>query len=599
MMCKSKLEAAMSLAAVVASTPPSAEECASLEFFNHEGLPRAMWPFPPAGSSTSAPGEAPAAAAAEELTATAGVHGDKRVHMLQSLHTYRPFDEPSFRGSAVGGPKQSAVECIGATPMVRLDRMAKVLGLQCDLFAKCEFASVGGSVKDRIAQRMVEDAERDGRLKKGDIIIEATSGNTGIGLALVAAVKGYPLIISIPEKMSQEKINVLIALGAHIFRTPTQAKWNHPDSHIGLALRMRNAINQNAQIGVRAVILDQYLNMGNPVVHYDSTAAEILSQMDYSIDMVVVGAGTGGTITGIARRLKEDVPKCIVVGVDPRGSILAQPETLNDLQRDESYLVEGIGYDFIPTTLDREIVDEWVKTDDAESFKTARDLIKYEGLLVGGSAGSAIVGCKRAAMRLKKGQKCVVILADSARNYINKFIDDKWMVANGFSDPTVLAARYPALSSQSAPLFVPSALLGELPKVMKMEGNAPTAASNFVALTADASLQSAAKVFAAQPNLMGILAIAKFDRSDKRQCANSPTPRFAQGEDTECQPVYGASSAAILGVVNAQQVAEVACFGGHAKLAATTLADVATKTKCVSRRFIQAPLSRDEPRCLS
>eukprot|EP00920_Eleutheroschizon_duboscqi_P010888 GHVT01025587.1.p1 GENE.GHVT01025587.1~~GHVT01025587.1.p1 ORF type:complete len:203 (-),score=23.90 GHVT01025587.1:1171-1779(-) len=169
----------------------------------------------------------------------------------------------------------------------------------------------------------------------------------------------------------------------------------------------------------------------------------------------------------------------------------------------------------------------------------------------------------------------------------------------GFSDPTVLAARYPALSSQSAPLFVPSALLGELPKVMKMEGNAPTAASNFVALTADASLQSAAKVFAAQPNLMGILAIAKFDRSDKRQCANSPTPRFAQGEDTECQPVYGASSAAILGVVNAQQVAEVACFGGHAKLAATTLADVATKTKCVSRRFIQAPLSRDEPRCLS
>ncbi|XP_041067158.1 cystathionine beta-synthase a isoform X2 [Carcharodon carcharias] len=313
---------------------------------------------------------------------------------------------------------------IGNTPMVRLNKIASAHGLKCELLAKCEYFNAGGSVKDRIALRMVEDAEKSGELKPGDTIIEPTSGNTGIGLALAAAVKDYRCIIVLPEKMSTEKVDVLRALGAEIVRTPTSARFDSPESHVGVAWRLKNEIPNSC-------ILDQYRNPGNPLVHYDQTAEEILRQCNGKVDMLVAGAGTGGTITGIARKLKEQCPNCQIIGVDPEGSILAEPEQLNQSEN-STYEVEGIGYDFIPTVLDRSVVDKWYKSNDRNSFQIARQLIQQEGLLCGGSSGSAVSIALKAAQDLKEGQRCVVILPDSIRNYMTKFLSDKWMMQKGF-----------------------------------------------------------------------------------------------------------------------------------------------------------------------
>ncbi|KAG0250652.1 hypothetical protein BG011_008196 [Mortierella polycephala] len=318
---------------------------------------------------------------------------------------------------------------IGNTPLVRLNKIAKSEGLQCELLAKCEFFNAGGSVKDRIGKRMVEEAERDGRLKPGYTIIEPTSGNTGIGLALAAAIKGYRTIITLPEKMSQEKVDVLKALGAEIVRTPTEAAWDAPESHIGVAKRL------NAEIP-NSVILDQYSNPYNPVAHYDHTAEEIYRACDGKVDMLVAGAGTGGTITGIARKLKALCPNIIVVGVDPNGSILAQPESLN--ASTEGYMVEGIGYDFIPEVLERNLIDRWIKSADKESFIMARRLIREEGLLCGGSSGTAVAAAVKAAKELGPGKRCVVLLPDSVRNYMTKFLNDGWMESNGFTDQAMV-----------------------------------------------------------------------------------------------------------------------------------------------------------------
>jgi len=307
---------------------------------------------------------------------------------------------------------------IGNTPMVRINKISKAAGLKCELLAKCEFFNAGGSVKDRIALRMVEDAEKTGMLKPGDTIIEPTSGNTGIGLALAAAVKGYRCIIVLPEKMSNEKVATLRALGAEIVRTPTSASWDSPESHISVAQRLLAEIPNS-------IILDQYRNPGNPLAHYDTTAEEIISQCGGKVDMVVLGAGTGGTISGIGRKIKEKCPDCMVVGVDPLGSILAEPENLN--RSDVTYYdVEGTGYDFIPTVLDRSVVDKWIKSRDKESFQMARRLIKDEGLLCGGSSGASMYCAVQAAQDLAPGQKCVVILPDGVRNYMTKFLDDQW-----------------------------------------------------------------------------------------------------------------------------------------------------------------------------
>jgi cystathionine beta-synthase len=326
----------------------------------------------------------------------------------------------------------SILSCIGQTPMVRLNVIAKQL--ECEILAKCEFFNCGGSVKDRIGLQMILDAELSGKIKPGDTLIEPTSGNTGIGLALAAAIKGYRCIIVLPEKMSKEKVDVLKALGAEIVRTPTEAAYDAPDSHISVAKRLQTEIKNSH-------ILDQYKNESNPIAHYQGTAEEIWKQCGGKIDMVVAGAGTGGTISGIAKKLKEYNKDIIVVGVDPEGSILAQPESLNDNHRLESYQVEGIGYDFIPDVLDRNLVDVWVKSNDTDSLIMMRKLIRYEGLLCGGSSGAAVSCALEAAKSLKKGQRCVVILPDSVRNYMTKALSDDWMLDHNFVDNDVIKPK--------------------------------------------------------------------------------------------------------------------------------------------------------------
>lgn len=315
---------------------------------------------------------------------------------------------------------------IGNTPLIRLNNIPSEYNLKCEMLAKCEFFNAGGSVKDRIGLRMVEEAEKEGKLKPGSVIIEPTSGNTGIGLALAAAVKGHRCIIVMPEKMSKEKVNVLRALGAEIVRTPTSARFDSPESHISVAQRLCAEIPNS-------IILDQYRNPGNPLAHYDTTAEEILEQCDGKLDMIVLGAGTGGTLTGVGRKIKERCPNCKVIGIDPFGSILAEPEVLNESET-SFYEVEGIGYDFVPTVLDRSVVDRWIKTEDKESFHMARKLIKKEGLLCGGSSGSAMVGAVKSAQELKEGQRCVVLLPDGVRNYMTKFLTDSWMTERDFLD---------------------------------------------------------------------------------------------------------------------------------------------------------------------
>ena len=312
---------------------------------------------------------------------------------------------------------ENILSTIGNTPVVKINKIAK--NLDCNVFAKCEFFNPGGSVKDRIGWNMVKEAELSGRIKPGDTLIEPTSGNTGQGIALAAAVKGYKCIITMPEKMSKEKQIALEALGAEIIRTPTEAKSSDPESHISVAKKLHNEIENSH-------ILDQYSNPSNPEAHYYGTAEEIIKDFNNHLDMVVISVGTGGTITGIAKRLKEEMPAIKIIGADPEGSILGGGEKVS------SYLVEGIGYDFIPDVLDNSLIDEYIKTKDEESFIMARRLIKEEGLLCGGSCGATMVAALKAASKLKNGQNCLVILADGIRNYMTKFPNDSWMEENGF-----------------------------------------------------------------------------------------------------------------------------------------------------------------------
>ncbi|XP_054163198.1 cystathionine beta-synthase-like protein [Oppia nitens] len=346
---------------------------------------------------------------------------------LWSLDKSSTAEDPHRHDCLKQKPKilSNILDQIGDTPLVRLNKIAKQYGVRCEVLAKCEYFNAGGSVKDRIALKMVCDAERDGILKEGYTIIEPTSGNTGIGLALAAAVKGYKCIIVMPEKMSNEKMNTLHALGAKIVRTPTSASFDSPNSHIHVARRLCQQIKNS-------IILDQYCNASNPIAHYDTTAEEILQQTDNNVDMVVVGAGTGGSVTGIGRKIKEVLPDCQIVGVDPLGSILAEPEELNKTET-TFYEVEGIGYDFVPTVLDRSVVDKWYKSDDKSSLEMARKLIAEEGLLCGGSSGTAVVAAMKAAKDLREDQRCVVVLPDGVRNYMTKFLEDEWMIERNFA----------------------------------------------------------------------------------------------------------------------------------------------------------------------
>jgi len=341
-------------------------------------------------------------------------------------------------GPKVGGRPykevcDSALDLIGFTPMVRMSRLQKHLGLECELLAKCEFFNAGGSVKDRIAKRMIEEAEKSGRIKPGDILIEPTSGNTGIGLCLAAALKGYKMIICLPQKMSGEKVNTMKTLGAEILRTPTEAAWNAEDSHIFLSQRLAKELGGH--------VLDQYKNSGNPLAHYEGTAEEIIEQTGGKLDYMVMSAGTGGTVTGTAMKLKEKIPGIKIVAVDPYGSILAKPDSLNDgssrtgQERLSAYHVEGIGYDFVPTVLDQDVVDIWVKSDDDESFAMGRNVVRHEGLLIGGSCGATMAGAYRFIKEhnIGAGKRVGVLFADSSRNYMSKFMDDDWLAKEGFN----------------------------------------------------------------------------------------------------------------------------------------------------------------------
>ena len=240
-------------------------------------------------------------------------------------------------------------------------------------------------------------------------------------MELAAAVKGYKIIITMPEKMSKEKEVVLKALGAKIVRTPTEAAWDSPDSHIGIAKKLNSEIKNSH-------ILDQYANSANPDIHFKCTAQEIIDDLDGNIDMVVMGVGTGGTITGVAKRLKQYNSNIKIIGVDPYGSILGGGDKVH------SYRVEGIGYDFFPDVLDNDLIDQYIKVNDKNSFQMARRLIKEEGLFIGGSSGSAVWAALQVANRLNKNQNCLIILPDSIRNYLSGFVDDLWMDKFGFLD---------------------------------------------------------------------------------------------------------------------------------------------------------------------
>ncbi len=309
------------------------------------------------------------------------------------------------------------LEVVGKTPVVRLNSVGKETGVE--LYAKCEYLNPAGSVKDRIAVRMIEELEKKGKIGPNTTLIEPTSGNTGAGMSMVAAVKGYRMIITLPEKMSKEKQVVMEALGAEIIRTPTEAPHDSPESLIGVAKRLNEEIEDS-------IIPDQYKNQDNPLAHYYGTGAEIWDDFGDSLDLVVIGAGTGGTIAGVAKYLKEKNPDIKIVAIDPEGSILGGREEVF------TYHVEGIGYDFIPEVLEYDNIDEWLYSNDKDGFHYARRLIREEGLLVGGSSGSAVWGTLEAIKNMDGVKKALTILPDSIRNYLTKFVNDEWMKEHGF-----------------------------------------------------------------------------------------------------------------------------------------------------------------------
>jgi cystathionine beta-synthase len=310
----------------------------------------------------------------------------------------------------------NVLDAIGHTPLVRLNNITE--GINSEIYVKAEFLNPGGSVKDRIGLKMVEAAERDGTLKPGGTIIEATAGNTGIGLALVAAVKGYRCIFVMPDKMSQDKINLLKAYGAEVVITPTSVAADSPESYNGVADRLAKEIPN-------AYRPNQFENPNNPLAHYLTTGPEIWEDSEGRVEVFVAGMGTGGTISGTSKYLKEKNPDLIIVGADPQGSILSGDSP-------KSFMVEGIGEDFIPKTFNRQIVDDMVRVTDKESFNTARRLAREEGLLAGGSAGTALAAALKYAQRLQQPKYIVVLLPDTGRNYINRIYSDQWMQENGF-----------------------------------------------------------------------------------------------------------------------------------------------------------------------
>jgi cystathionine beta-synthase len=319
----------------------------------------------------------------------------------------------------------TVLDLIGGTPIVRLDRIGA--GIPGTQLAKLEFLNPGGSNKDRIGIAMIEAAERDGLLRRGGTIVEPTSGNTGVGLAIAAGRKGYRCIFVMPDKMSQEKISMLRAYGAEVVITPTVVAHDSPESYYSVSSRLAEEIPGGFKP-------DQYSNMANPDAHYRTTAPEIWEQTGGGdIDAIVISVGTGGTISGIGRYFHERKPEVRIVGVDPEGSIY----TAKSESELHPYLVEGIGKDTWPKTIDLTVVDEWIQVSDRDSFLTARRLAREEGLLVGGSAGSTVWGALEYARRLgDPDARILTVLPDSGRAYLSKFLDDNWMIEHGFLERT-------------------------------------------------------------------------------------------------------------------------------------------------------------------
>jgi cystathionine beta-synthase len=312
----------------------------------------------------------------------------------------------------------SFLDAVGRTPLVRLQRVTR--GVRPTILAKLEMLNPGGSVKDRIGLRMIEAAERDGLLKAGGTIVEPTSGNTGHGLAIAAAIRGYKCIFVMPDKMSQEKVALLRAYGAEVVITPTAVPPESPESYYRVADRLTEEIPGAFQP-------NQYYNQENPAAHYETTGPEIWDQTEGRIDVLAVGVGTGGTVTGTARYLKERNPDLMVVGADPEGSLFSGDEA-------RPYLVEGIGEDFWPETFDPNLVDRYVRVADRDSFLTARAITRQEGILVGGSSGTALFAALVVARELRDESTIVVIFPDTGRNYLSKLYSDSWMLQYGFLD---------------------------------------------------------------------------------------------------------------------------------------------------------------------
>jgi cystathionine beta-synthase len=313
------------------------------------------------------------------------------------------------------------LDAMGNTPLVRLHRVTR--GVKPTILAKLEMLNPGGSVKDRIALPMIEAAERSGSLKPGGTIVEPTSGNTGHGLAIAAAIRGYRCIFVMPDKMSQEKVALLRAYGAEVVITPTAVEPENPESYYRVADRLTEEIPGAFQP-------NQYYNQANPDAHYATTGPEIWEQTEGKIDVLVVGVGTGGTVTGTARYLKEQNPSLVVVGADPEGSLYSAPD-----EPARPYLTEGIGEDFWPETFDPSVVDRWVRVSDRDALLTARRVTREEGILVGGSTGTAMWAALQVAREMDdQGKLFVVIFPDTGRNYLSKLYSDSWLMQYGLLD---------------------------------------------------------------------------------------------------------------------------------------------------------------------